>query len=102
MSNITTQLALWQCLCGTHGLSSISSFIDWILLASRAAWLNEEHLPGQVRPWKSVKDIQQNLRELRMRQVSCVPIFKGPDPDTFTAGMKLKFSSSPPASDMGQ
>ena len=43
-----------------------------------------------MRPWKSTEEIQQILRDLRMRQAIYTPVFEGSDPVTFTAGMKAK------------
>ena len=34
----------------------------------REPWPNEEDLPGHVRHWKSIEEVQQVLRELGMRQ----------------------------------
>lgn len=75
------------------GVQGTHSLIDWIILTCREAWPNEEDLPAQVRIWKQT-ELHQIIRELGMRQVIYVPVFKGPDWATFLAGMKV----SPPPS----
>lgn len=59
------------------------------------------NLPGHVWVWKFIEEVQQSLRKLGMKQTIHTPVFEGPDHATFTAEMKVKYSSLPPASDMG-
>lgn len=42
-----------------------------------------------------MEEVQQILRELRMRQAIYDPVFEGPDLATLTAGMKAKFFTIP-------
>ena len=60
----------------------------------QGVWPNEGELPGHWRPWKSIEEVQQIVRELGMRQAIHAPVFEIPDPVTFTAGMKAKILQS--------
>ena len=76
---------------GTHSL------LDWIILACRETRSNEKDLPGSVGPWKSIKEIQQILRELQIRQAIYAAVFEGPSPVTFTEEMNAKLLQPNPS-----
>ena len=76
MSNITIQPALWQSLHGTRGFQGTHSLINWIIVSCSVAWPNEGNLPGYVGPWKSIKEVEQILKELGMRLAIYAPPLK--------------------------
>lgn len=58
--------------------------------------LSEGDFPGHMKPWESIQEMQQLLRELGMRQAIYAPLFESLDQAAFTAGMKAKILQSAP------
>lgn len=57
--------------------------------------------PWALHPWKSIQEVQQIFRTLRVRLAIYNPIFEGPDWATFTAGRKAKIIQPTPKTHFG-
>lgn len=62
--------------------NSACGILDMIILACKEACSSEHYLPGHAVTWRSIKEVKQTPRKLRMKQVIYIPVFEGPSKGT--------------------
>ena len=73
---------------GVQYLNENHSIIEWLMAACHMVWPNKSDIPLHTGMWSSMKEDQNYIRELGIREAIYEDTFDGPVMVKFSAGMR--------------